>query len=161
MSIEKRITEKAPEQSPNAKLGEAFLNATNPWLRNPNGDPKNLLSDRAKDYLFDIQRELDNVKIELIKSNGQNRIEPKPFGMSLDEYLEMIKSSADNIQDYVYIKELTDSMVGLIDMMEIELPYQAATGSIDLLEKLQTEVKRVAWKREDKQQSLEPYVQGD
>lgn len=131
------------KKRPKAELGQAFLDATNPWLRHPDLDPELLMSEEGRQYLTDIEIAIDRVRESLVNSGGEFREELRLFGASLDEYLEMVHIHIVHEQEFQVIKYLVENMKMLIDRIEIELPYGRAAGTIELLDKLQKEIRRI------------------
>lgn len=126
---------KEPKQTEasRVKLGEAFLNASNHWLRNPDGNPEEKLSAEGKMYLGDIKRVLNAVRNELIRSKGAVFHDPIIFGKTLDEYLEFVKENVDFAEEYYYIEGVSRAMMKLLTTIRNELSAQPRT----LLERLE------------------------
>ncbi|CAN5409045.1 hypothetical protein BH10BAC4_BH10BAC4_12190 [soil metagenome] len=119
---------------------KTFLEATNPWLLRPDGEPEEKMSFLGKAYLGSIKWVFRNAMNELIKSEGQILTNPIIIaGMTVEEYLKMIKLNIENEEEFKHISDVLTKLDSLLHTIHKELidKQNIAKSRPSLLERLE------------------------
>lgn len=135
----------------NVTSQKTFLEATNPWLLRPDGDPEENMSTMGKVHLVSIKWVFRNAMNELIQSKGQIITDPIIIaGKSVDEYLELVKSNTENTEnteEYEHIKGVVDKLQDLMKTIqnEVRANSDVAGPNPSLLAQLEARQRRVSF----------------
>ncbi len=119
---------------------KTFLEATNPWLLRPDGEPEENMSILGKVYLVSIKWVFRNAMNEFIESKGQSMTDPIIIaGKTVDEYLDMVRMNTEDKDEYEHIKGVVTRLQDLMKTIhdEVSASNRDSQASVSLLEQLE------------------------